>query len=413
MRNENPNRGVCPLPFQALIEARANINAQDMESLTPLMRAVRNHRVDVMDMLLSHGASTNLVSNQSTALSMAIELGFVDGIVSLLSFGASSCAGFENKGGSAICYCALTGRLHLIPMILQVADTSIDSKGSDGCSALYVAVLQGNTAAVTFLLGNGAAANQSDTFGNTALLRSVEMKAADCEIVRALIEHGASVTQSNADGMSPLDTVAETDDSRKAEMLLAAMASTAECRGMVESALRLALEAGSFETARVLIQFAVNFHTGVLKEIDAMGIAISRADLRMIDFLLDSEEAGGEISVNSRSGHQLYSLLHWAIVKKHNNVLEHLLQKPNLLVDIRDVNGGTPLHLASFTLNAEAATALLEARANVNARNEDGLTPLSLATQRGHSRRVGSASTRTLRMMEILLDRGASPGAGK
>lgn len=377
------------------------------------MRAVRNQRVDKVNLLLLHGASTDLVSNQCTALSMAIELGFVAGVASLLFYGASLHVGFENKDGSAISFCALTGRLNLIPIILQVAEESIDFEGSDGYSALYVAVRRGNTAAVKFLLDNGAAANQSDIFGNTALLRSVETKESDCEIVRSLIEHGASVTQSNADGTSPLDTVAETDDSRKAEILLAAMASTAECRDTVKSALRLAIGTGSFETARVLIQFAVNFHPGVLKEADAMEIAISRADLRMIDFLLDSEEAGGEISVNSRSGHQLYSFLHWAIVKRRNNVLEHLLQKPNIFVDIRDVNGATPLHRAAFTLNAEAATAMLKARANVNARNEDGLTPLSLATQRGHPRRVGSAGTGALQMMEILLDRGASPGTGK
>jgi ankyrin repeat protein len=51
-------------------------------------------------------------------------------------------------------------------------------------------------------------------------------------------------------------------------------------------------------------------------------------------------------------------------------------------VNARDENGVTPLMLAAqFNSNSEVITAFLKAGAEVNARDENGVTPLMLAAQ--------------------------------
>ncbi|KAN0138146.1 Ankyrin repeat-containing domain protein, partial [Lactarius tabidus] len=89
--------------------------------------------------------------------------------------------------------------------------------------------------------------------------------------------------------------------------------------------------------------------------------------------------------------------LHLAVVGAHLEVIRMLLErkaKGNLGIfwlllaqgadafkfasgrSVRDNNGNTPLHLAVIGGHLEVARMLLECKADVNSRNEDGSTPL-------------------------------------
>ncbi|KAK4038130.1 hypothetical protein C8A01DRAFT_17749 [Parachaetomium inaequale] len=89
--------------------------------------------------------------------------------------------------------------------------------------------------------------------------------------------------------------------------------------------------------------------------------------------------------------------LHDAVGEGQKDMITNLLlsRDPDM-VDLRDVDGFTPLHDASRKNKTEVAERLIEAEANVNAKTKRGATPLHLA-----------ASNNALAAAEVLLRAGA------
>lgn len=77
----------------------------------------------------------------------------------------------------------------------------IDAAGPDGVTALMAAAAHGQRAAVECLLRHGASLAATSNRGEGALMLAV--KGAHTDIVRALVERGASVLAQNAEGVSP------------------------------------------------------------------------------------------------------------------------------------------------------------------------------------------------------------------
>jgi ankyrin repeat protein len=89
----------------------------------------------------------------------------------------------------------------------------------------------------------------------------------------------------------------------------------------------------------------------------------------------------------------------------------------NALVDARAKNGATPLHFAAFKRKAghlEAARILLDHGADVNARMDSGATPLSLALYNGNTEMAALLRSRTGKESQGTQTRqgrrGSSPG---
>ncbi|RYH31099.1 ankyrin repeat domain-containing protein, partial [archaeon] len=77
--------------------------------------------------------------------------------------------------------------------------------------------------------------------------------------------------------------------------------------------------------------------------------------------------------------------LHLCAGSGHKNVLAILLDhEGDVLIDLPDVYGNSPLHHAAYHGKLECAKLLLETAANVNARNNEGLTAYNLAIIHGH-----------------------------
>lgn len=403
-------------PMQVLLDAGADVDAQDTESCTALMIAVLISRYNIVDILLNKGASVHLTNNRHhSALTIAVMQEQTRSVESLLRHEASIHVGFP-IWGSAIFLCSLLGNLKLIGTILSITRNSVDYKDNTGRSALERAVTWGKLRAVEILLECGASANHSDPFGNTVLLRSVSSKAVHREeIVSTLIEHNASVAQSNHDKITPVHAAAKNGDSHVAEILLSAGTSPAEFIDAVDgegnTPLHCAVVAESMETTKLLVRFGANVHVKDRNGCTPLHVASGSKAVGIVVFLL---HVGARVDARNNVGESALSV---AADSGHTDVARLLLSKGASVAIPQPRRGFVnelslahgPLHIAAYRGDIDLATLLLD-HFSSHGVNVDALDGHSLHSPLGIAAQYGD---RNLPMIKLLLSRGASPGTGE
>jgi hypothetical protein len=90
------------------------------------------------------------------------------------------------------------------------------------------------------------------------------------------------------------------------------------------------------------------------------------------------------IMMNVKLGERGETQLHHCARKGLTTSVRRLLSIRNITVNVKDVNGETPLHWAAWKGHIEIARLLLQNGAEVNVKNNGGITPLHCAAEHGH-----------------------------
>ena len=90
------------------------------------------------------------------------------------------------------------------------------------------------------------------------------------------------------------------------------------------------------------------------------------------------------IMMNVTLGRYGRTQLHHCVRNGLTYSVKRLLSIRNINVNVKDVNGDTPLHYAAANGHVEIARLLLQNGAEVNAKGNDGWTPLHFAAFQGH-----------------------------
>ena len=188
----------------AFLDAGINVNAQDKsdEGRTALISAAARGDLEVVNVLVMHGADVNVRDNKGfTALFHAIEARYdevanlllnhpkldpnargLNGVTALISYtwrerrdavqklldrGADVNAQ-DNDGDSAMHGAAQTGNVEILDMLLEKGGNA-ELKNKQGGTPLMWAAVFGNEAAARRLLASGANPRVKDAEGNTAL----------------------------------------------------------------------------------------------------------------------------------------------------------------------------------------------------------------------------------------------------
>jgi ankyrin repeat protein len=109
-----------------------------------------------------------------------------------------------------------------------------------------------------------------------------------------------------------------------------------------------------------------------LWDLTPLHMAVARSNREVVELLLTYSADVNARDINNRTP------LHRAVVFGHKDVAELLLAN-NADVNVKDNNGSTPLHLAADAGEKDVAELLLTNKADISAKDNDGNTPLHWA----------------------------------
>lgn len=204
----------------------------------------------------------------------------------------------------------------------------------------------------------------------------------------ALILVSCSAVSSRPNRNERLLAAAETGDTRRVKALLDGGVPV-DCHDIISiQAIHRAAKAGNLELVRLLLARGARIDARDHSGEQPIHYAAASGNVELIRFLLD---AGVKVDARSDYGRQP---LHLAAGWGRLGAARFLLERGAAINACADAIYGTPLHEAAG--HAEMVSFLLARGANVNAKEEDGTTPLHSTAEFGH---IDSAT--------ILLDHGA------
>jgi ankyrin repeat protein len=206
----------------------------------------------------------------------------------------------------------------------------------------------------------------------------------DWNVVAELLRRGANVHVCDNTNSTPLLRATRSGQYRVVELLLQSGADPAHQDFTGLTALDWATHYGEASLIRLLLPYHV--HSAVL---------LVAAERNMPDVVrLFCSDVRVDVNYRIKGGS---AVLHHACSAGFEQVVDILLQRSEIQVDVMDVSCATPLLRACQHNHISIATALLEAGADVNHADQSGDTPLLIATKCGY-----------VKLVKILLRYGAN-----
>ncbi|XP_050085403.1 uncharacterized protein LOC126571149 [Anopheles aquasalis] len=361
---------------QLLLKYGANPRLANSESVTPLLLAVSNRNVAIVRTLLKHIGTlpVHAANELDSALEIAIRKSALDIANLLLSNGAS----IDVIGRT------LTSYQHSSPNHRTKAPTTAQQLQPQ---LLFCAAREGYNRILEYLLASELfAVDSKDTIGSTPLFHA--LSSAPLETLDILLRYGANVEHCNKFGHHVLSI---TTMNCRVDLLRYFVNNfpsivrflVTEESGTKNSVLHLAVLRGSLE----IVQYCVKLHREHGYGLDAQNkegftplhISAQTGDEVIFRYLLS---AGADPSLTSSNGQ---SILHTAICNQNLTIVRALLHgSAGLPVErnLIDRDGRSPLHYAVFSRNVGVVREVLKLPAlPVNHADARGNTALHLAAE--------------------------------
>ena len=346
-------------PLKALLDHGCNPSETDKFKVTPLMLAAMYNRVDTAKLLLEKGVPVHVKAKD---------------------------------GRAAIHFAADNGSLQVLEVLLDNG-ANIDQPGTDRKTPLMFAAIRGHFECLRELIDRGAKDTKKDKCRRSALIWAV--KNGHAREVSLLLSHG-----------SPFD---EPDSSKN-------------------YALHYAAAYGWIECIQLLLQAGAEVNVSNDWKLQPLLIGMLKGQVGCVKLLL--EQPGVDVNGKDETGRTLVSQSIELLSEESLGQLRYLLEEKKADPNITDVQGYTALHhlcskgrplCQNSTWTSEqrkewecmacewqvrAAEVLLEFGCGIDARTNEGLTPIMYAMK-----------TKNTRLVETLIGRGAdmqstSPNGG-
>ena len=185
------------------IKKGAKVNTTDNSGYTPLIYAIGNKDLQIINLLLSNGADVNLIplnDRDPSPLIMTAKLGYTD-IASLLLKNKANVSAGDYLGAKALHYAALYNDTVLTQLLLEY-HANVNDTTNEGETPLFIAAYNGSNQVFEMLMQQNSDLEFSDNKGFTPLM--VASQNGHYNIVLRLLQNWADVNRQNHKGFSAL-----------------------------------------------------------------------------------------------------------------------------------------------------------------------------------------------------------------
>ncbi|XP_069032947.1 histone-lysine N-methyltransferase EHMT2 isoform X1 [Embiotoca jacksoni] len=200
-------RGLLEVCYM-LVQAGAQVDAQDKDLRTPLVEAIINNHIEVARYLIQNGACVYHVEEDGyTGLHHAAKLGNLKIVTMLLETGQVDVNAQDSGGWTPIIWAAEHKHVAVIKALLnRGADVTVNDKELNVC--LHWAAYAGNVDIAELVLNAGCSLASVNVHGDTPLHIAAREGYLDC--VTLFLSRGADIDIMNREGDTPL-TLARAD----------------------------------------------------------------------------------------------------------------------------------------------------------------------------------------------------------
>uniref|UniRef100_A0A914VC02 Ion transport domain-containing protein n=1 Tax=Plectus sambesii TaxID=2011161 RepID=A0A914VC02_9BILA len=428
-------QGLVEVVTRLVTEDESRLNGKDPKGLTCLHHAATRARINVIDLLLSRGADINAVDNEgNTPLHLASEKSKQEVVKHLLVNEADGNIR-NNKQWAAIHVATLHNNAEIIKELAQFPKlVDVNLGGLNGNTALHLAATYNFPEACKALLESGCKIDQTCSNGFYAI--HLAAKNASSRALEQLLEEGDILGYNHdqllaccdREGNTPLHAAVNSGDLASVKICLKYEARIDVKQNDKATAFHLAASQGTFSIVKAMFEqhkaknpedylqilhsrdalemtplhrAAMFDHPSVVRYLVEEGSDVNAQDCEQRSPLLLAAVRCGVSSIRvllsssvnvcvKDSEHR--NLLHFMVMYSGSVLTDTELdticakglhEKSVNLLNQKDVNGCTPLHVASKQGNLRFTELLISLGAIINVKNNEEQTPLHYAARYG------------------------------
>ncbi|KAK6542442.1 hypothetical protein TWF694_006395 [Orbilia ellipsospora] len=343
--------------------------------------AARGHH-DMLPLLLEHGAKIDALTQLGDEEDRAL------GLLHATSWGPSDSPKVKIKTQTALQLAAKDGHETVVRTLIAYGAT-LNKTDHSGRTALHQASQYGYVGPVRALLNSGAEVQISDETGSTAMVLASagqmswgEGESNHYSVMEQLLAKGA-VDTSDLEGYTGLQRAASRGDVAIVKLLLENGSNIHARNYSGKQALHHAAYTGRKDVVRLLLQYGADVHARDEFEETALHHA-ARGESYSRFATFDPADDG------------------------HKEVLQILLDNNDALLNERNADGKTALHLAAEAACEVTVRYLLDCGAEIEIKDYSGCTPSQCAVS-GSGRFLYKQKDKIDAVLKLLVDYGAQP----